>query len=560
MSDHTISLPTYIIGHKNPDIDAICAPLAYATFKKTIGQPYFVAARCGNLNARIETVLNRFHTPAPLFLGDVTPRVKDIMVKDVHSVFTHSTCFEALSLIDEYDVRALPVIDNQRFIKGIVSIFDLGQYFVPKPQNPRLARYAKTCAIDIVKALKATIHYISPHDEREHLLVRIAAMNIDSLKAQTPTDPVPTNQTIILVGDREDVQVKAIEMGIRLLVLTNNLQINPQILKKAIDTNVSVISSPYDAATTAWIIRSAEQIEFVMQPNVIVCNAEEKLSQAHRKLASSPVSTVMVVDDNQKLVGIFSKGDLVKPLQTQLILVDHNELSQAIDGANEVNILEIIDHHKLGNPTTQQPILFRNEPVGSTCTIIAEFFKKEGLNPTPDTAGLMMSGLISDTLNLKGPTTTQRDIDILKWLEPIAGITGSALNELIFSSGSMILTQAPDTIVRADCKIYEESNGIRYAVSQIEELGLEHFWQQSQSLITALEKFQIENQFFFVALLVTDINTQNSVLLVKGHPYIIDHIQYPILDNEGIYDLPGIVSRKKQLVPYLTTLIKDFNI
>ena len=550
--------PIYIIGHKNPDLDAICAPLAYAAFKEAMGESGFVAARCGNTNARIDAVLQHFGAQPPLFIGDVTPRVKDIMVSPVHHVRLDSTCFQALELIDQFDVRALPVVDAEGKVKGIVSIFDLGQYFVPKPRDPRLVRRVKTSVSGIVSALKATVHHIAHPDDHEELFVRIGAMDIQSFGPVSIMQHTPSEQTIVLVGDRLDIQQKAIEMGIRLVVITSGWPVDSTIIASAKAKGVSFITSPYDSATTAWIIRAAEQVNAVMQTDVVTCDAEEKLIQARRKVASSPVSTVAVVDDNQRLVGVFSKSDLVKPTTTQLVLIDHNELTQAVDGAGEVQIIEIIDHHRLGNPSTQQAILFRNEPVGSSCTIVAELFRREGLTPSRTIAGLMMGGLVSDTLNLRGPTSTKRDEAILRWLEPIAGITGTELSNLIFSSGSVILTQTPEAVVCSDCKVYDEGKR-RYAVAQVEELGLENFWSCADSLLQALDAFCKQEKLFFAALLVTDINTQNSVLLLKGDSEFIEHISYPALEKEGIFDLPGIVSRKKQLVPYLTGVLTELD-
>ncbi len=550
--------PTYIIGHKNPDLDAICAPLAYAAFKEATGQKGFVAARCGNTHARIDAVLERFGVQAPIFVGDVTPRVKDIMTQEVHCVRQNATCFHALEQIDCFDVRSLPVVNEEDRLCGMVSIFDLGQYFVPKPSDPRLVRRVRTSVSDIISALKATTHHLAHPDDHEELFVRVGTMDIASFGPIRSEPRIAEEQTIILVGNRLDIQEKAIQMGVRLLVITSGWPVENKIAQLAKEKNISLITSPYDSATTAWIIRSAEQVQVAMQKNFVTCDSEEKLSQARRKLASSPVNTIVVVDEEHRLIGVFSKGDLVKPIGTRLVLIDHNELSQAVDGAAEAQIIEIIDHHRLGNPPTQQPILFRNEPVGSSCTIVAEYFKKSGLTPSPSIAGLMMGGLVSDTLNLRGPTATDRDAEVLRWLEPIAGITGSALSDLIFKAGSILLTQSPEESVHADCKVYEE-RGYKYAVAQIEELGFDNFWSRSDALLDALDKFCKTDKLFFAALLVTDVNTQDSLLLLRGDSEFLQRITYPSLDKEGIFDLPGIVSRKKQLVPYLTGVLNELD-
>jgi manganese-dependent inorganic pyrophosphatase len=194
--------------------------------------------------------------------------------------------------------------------------------------------------------------------------------------------------------------------------------------------------------------------------------------------------------------------------------------------------------------------------VGSTCTIIADLFRRESLRPTPAIAGIMMSGLISDTLHLNGPTTTGKDATILAWLSEISGVNSKQLADDIFNSGSVILASPPEKVVRSDFKIYEEE-GIRYAVSQVEELGFRNFWQHAKAIAQAVRDLRDEERLTFAALLVTDINTQNSLLLVKGDSAIIDRISYPHVEQDEIFDMPGVVSRKKQLIPYLTSLIKE---
>jgi manganese-dependent inorganic pyrophosphatase len=264
----------------------------------------------------------------------------------------------------------------------------------------------------------------------------------------------------------------------------------------------------------------------------------------------------MVLNEDGTLAGILSKSDILKPSAVRLVLVDHNEITQAVSGADQVQITEIIDHHRLGPISTSAPILFINEPVGSTCTIVAGLFRMAGLRPTPSIAGIMMSGLISDTLHLNSPTTTPKDAETLGWLAGLANEEPRALAEAIFASGSIILANTPDAIVRADHKVYAEE-GVRFSVSQVEELGFASFWNRSREITAALEALRREDRLAFAALLVTDVNTQNSLLVVKGDPHLIERITYTHVEKDEIFDLPGIVSRKKQLIPYLTGLLRE---
>lgn len=550
--------PTYIIGHKNPDADAICSAIAYASLKEAKGERGYVPARCGNSNARIDTILNRFRQPLPVYLSDVTPRVRDVMVRDVVAICQSATCAEALELIDQHDVRILPVVTEDHRVIGSVSIFQLGSFFVPHMREPREMRKVFSSLNHISRALKARIVHVERADLAEDLYVRVGAMDVRSFGKVSSGEGVPMEKTIIIVGDRRDIQLRSIELGVRALVVTGNLPVEDEIIQAAIARGVSLMVSPYDSATTAWVIRSATTLERLVDRKFSSLSADIRLSDLRKKLATSTVAAYMVVNDEGKLQGILTKTDVLKPVKTRLVLVDHNEMSQAVSGADQVTIAEIIDHHRLGSLNTQQPILFINEPVGSTCTIIADLFRREGLVPSPDIAGIMMSGIISDTLHLNSPTSTEKDGVILSWLSKIASVNSAELANEIFSSGSVILANPPDKVIRSDFKIYEE-DGVRFAVSQIEELGFGNFWQHSRDLAKALQSLRDEESLLFACVLITDINTQNSLLLVKGEPEFISRISYPSVQKDEIFEMPGVVSRKKQLIPYIGGILKEMH-
>ncbi len=548
--------PTYIVGHKNPDADAICSAIAYAAYKTQRGDQGYVAARCGNSNARIDTILARFHQPLPLYLSDVSPRVRDLMAAEVVSVTENATCAEALELIDRHDIRLLPVISPRRGIVGTVSLAALGSNFIPRAHEPRLMRQVKTSLTNITRALHARALHLVGERKVEELYVRLGTMDIKSFWSISEREKIPASQSLIIVGDRRDVQKRSIEIGIRALIITSSLEVDPEIIELAKAKGVSLISSPYDSATTAWVVRTASTLERVIDRKFATISADARLTEARKKFSGGSPHALLVTDDEGTLQGILTKSDMLKPVRTRLVLVDHNELTQAVPGAEEVTITEIIDHHRLGALNTQQPILFINEPVGSTSTIVADLFRREGLTPSPEIAGIMMAGLISDTLMLNSPTTTPKDGVILAWLASIAGVDPQKLADEIFSSGSVILANPPAKVVRSDFKIYEEE-GVRFAVSQVEELGFNNFWQHAQPISDALQELRADERLAFACLLVTDINTQNSLMLVKADEGLIRRISYAHVEQDEIFDLPGIVSRKKQLIPYLGSLLRE---
>jgi manganese-dependent inorganic pyrophosphatase len=550
------STTTYVIGHKNPDADAICSAIAYAAFKEARGERGYVAARCGNSNARIDTILARFRQPLPYYLSDVSPRVRDLMTAGGVAVPETATCAEALELIDRHELRLLPVTDAQSKVVGTISLSQLGGIFIPRISEPRLMRQVNTSLAQIVCALKATALHVVGESRTEELYVRIGAMAVGTFWKISEKENIPAEQSLIIVGDRRDIQERAIKLGVRALVVTGGLPVDPEIVAQAKLRGVSVISSPWDSATTAWGVRTASTISRAIDREFASVNPDTRIADVRRRAATLSAAAFIVIDDDGALRGVLSKSDILKSVQTRLVLVDHNEMTQAVNGADEVTITEIIDHHRLGAMNTAQPILFINEPVGSTCTIVADLFRREGLQPSPEIAGIMMSGLISDTLHLNGPTTTRKDAILLSWLAEIAGVNSKTLADEIFNSGSVILANPPAKIVRSDYKIYEEE-GVRFAVSQVEELGFGNFWQHAKPIASALQDLRDEERLAFAALLVTDINTQNSLLLVKGDAGLIQRIGYPHVEQNEIFDLPGVVSRKKQLIPYFSSLLKE---
>ncbi|MFZ5494006.1 MAG: putative manganese-dependent inorganic diphosphatase [Verrucomicrobiota bacterium] len=547
--------PTYVIGHRNPDADSICSAIAYAAFKQARGEHGYVAARCGNSNARIDAILERFHTPLPLYLSDVSPRVRDLMTVNPIAVNLGATCAEALHLIDRHGLNVLPVVSSDNRATGTLTLAQLGHFFIPRIDQPRALRSVRTSLARIVRTLNAAVLHLVDGDRLDELFVRIGAMDIGTFWKISEREEIPPGRSIIIVGDRADVQRRSIELGIRALIVSGNLPVEPAIVALARERGVSILVSAQDTATTSWFVRTAATIERLVERDFSALNPDLRIAEVRKRFAQHAPHAMMVTGDDGTLLGILTKSDLLKAVPTRIVLVDHNELTQAVPGADEVAITEIIDHHRLGPVTTSQPILFLNEPVGSTCTIVADLFRRHEIAPNPNLAGIMMSGLISDTLLLQSPTSTQKDADLLNWLQAHAGIKAEDLAKLIFSSGSVILASPADRVVRSDFKIYDEED-VRFSVSQVEELGFDNFWQHAKALSAALADLRAAERLAFAALLITDINTQNSLMLVKGDPEFIRRISYAHVEQDEVFDLPGVVSRKKQLIPYLTDLLK----
>ncbi len=544
-----------VIGHRNPDTDAICSAIAYADFKQRIGMRNVVAARCGELNDRIEFVLRTFGLPAPRFVTDVAPRVRDVMQSNVLSVPPRTTVVEALALMDARNIRVLPVLDSERRCLGLMSVFKASKFFFPSPNRIFDSRRVLASVRSLSRALNGKLLCGFEPDREEDLVLMIGAMKPASFAARL--NSYSPEKLIVVVGDREDIQSLAVEGRARVLVITGGYDISPEMRALAQRNEVSIILSPHDSTTTAMLARSAIAVEHLLRDDFLSFGHDEPLTEIQNIAAASQFQAFPVTDDQKRVVGILTKSDFLKRVERQLILVDHNELAQAVSGADKLEILEVIDHHRLAPFTTSQPILFRNEPVGSTCTIVADYYLRHGVEIVPSIAGCLLAGLVSDTLNLTSPTSTARDAEILARLEKLAGVDATDFTEKLFRSGSILTSRTPDQAVAADCKEYTEGP-YRFSVAQIEELGFDKFWKRRQDLADALEAHRASNDYFLSALFVTDVVQQISLLLIAGNPRVRGAIDYPEKEP-GVFELLGVVSRKKQLLPYLSQLLKSLN-
>jgi manganese-dependent inorganic pyrophosphatase len=546
-----------VIGHRNPDTDAICSAIAYAEFKRRTGMAEAVAARCGDTNDRIDFVLKTFGVPAPKFVADVSPKISDVMQRRILSVRPDSTAAEALRLMDEKNLRLLPVLDAEKKCRGLLSLFKLSKFLFPavnlNTNREHNSREVLASLTSLAETLDGKLVVGFDAEREQELILMIGAMGLESFAARL--EKFPPDKSCVIVGDRWDIQNVAIREGVRVVIVTGGITVEPKTLEAAHKKNVSVITSPHDTATTASLCRAAVAVRHVLNEEFLCFRENAPLAAVREEAMSSGYLAFPVLGNDGETVGILSKTDFLKTVTRKLILVDHNELSQAVQGADEVEIIEIIDHHRIGALATQQPILFRNEPVGSSCTIVADCFFRHGVEMPRAIAGLLLAGLVSDTLNLTSPTTTPRDSEILKQLEALSGVNAREFTEKLFASGSLLTLKPAPQAVATDCKEYAE-NGAKFSVAQIEEIGFEQFWKRKEELLAALEDYRRQRAYLFSTLLVTDVATQSSLLLVEGDEKFIKRIDFPRLEP-GIYELRDIVSRKKQLLPYLTHCLRE---
>jgi manganese-dependent inorganic pyrophosphatase len=544
--------PVFVFGHRNPDTDAICSAIAYADLLQRTTRPNAVAACCGTPNQRTEFALRKANVSHPRIVMDVRPEVGNICKRDVVTARAGDVFFDVYNKMKERELRAIPVVDIDRRVVGQLSLLDMMSLVFAHDRDNVRARTVTTSLQRVCQVLEGEFQHEVEIDQCEELITMVGAMSAEGFTKRL--NQYPAERLIVVSGDRPTIHMPALKRGVRALVVTGGFELAPQLEELARAKNVTVITTPFDTATTTIRIRSAQVIDQAIDANFETLSDQMPMEDAKLIIERSNEPILSVVDDHGKLVGVISKSDLVKLPKPKLVLVDHNELAQAVQGAEQSEILEVLDHHRLGGGLkSSQPIRFINEPVGSTCTLVARQFRAAGLTPTSGIALCMASGIISDTLNLRSPTATDVDREILAWLEPITGHDLDTYAREFFEVGSALRSCTPEQVINEDCKEFTERH-VRFSISQIEEIGFELFWQRKNELLEVLEKHANDRGLDFSALLVTDIVSNGSLLLLSHESDAWEEINYPRLDR-NLYELQDVVSRKKQLLPLFAQLI-----
>jgi len=541
-------MSVYVIGHRNPDTDSICSAIAYAHFLRLTHIPDAVAACCGEVNPRTQFVLERAGLELPRLLLDVRPTLGQLCRREVAGAREDEAFFEVYRRMQAQRVHALPVLDPAGRIQGMLTFSRLLELLLPDRGGNDSPRLVQTTLDQVCRALDGRFLHALDTGRSEALYLKVGAMSSGQFSSRLKD--FPPEQSLIVVGDRPTIHRPTIAYGARCMVITGGNALPPDLLEEARAKGVSVISSPWDTATTTLMIRGAKGIGPAIDRSFLKFR-ENVLARAVRKEVHAASQEVFpVVLENGKLLGVFSKDDLASPEQVRLVLVDHNELAQAVCGADEAEILEVLDHHRVGGGLiSREPIRFQNDTVGSTCTMVTRCFRREGLVPPLGIGQCLAAGIISDTLHLSSPTTTPVDRDMLGWLGGACGFDTAAFAEAFFSVGSVLQLCTPAEALRMDCKEYTEGPW-RMAVAQIEEMGFQRFHQHREALAAALDDLVREQRLDFACLLVTDIALNDSLLLTAGDPRVTGTIEYPRVET-NLFQLDGVVSRKKQLLPHL---------
>jgi manganese-dependent inorganic pyrophosphatase len=545
------SAPIFVIGHRNPDTDAICAAIGYAEYLRRTRYPEAVAACCGMVNARTKWVLQKSGLEAPRLIMDVRPTAASICRRDVVKARPDDSFLDVYRYLVERNFRCLPVVDDSGRVLGMPTLGDILNLLVPGGGGRPIGdRRVHTSLARIRSVLGAQLDTGERMEEEGDLVLMVAASSVAT--NERGLAKLPIERVLVVVGDRPDVHEQVIEKGVRSVLLTGGFGYNIDLVHRAHERGVALLRCTQDTATAVGLIRCSRRVSDVLEKDFLSFGASELVSRIVHAAHHSPQPLFPVVDEETaRLMGVFSKSDLVELPRARLVLVDHNEFSQAVTGAEEAEIVEVLDHHRIsGNLISREPVRFINEPVGSTSTIVARFFQMSDLEPSAGAALCLMAGLISDTLKLTSPTTTELDHRILEWLAKLAKMDVDEFTQGFFEAGSILKELSAADVLTADRKEYVEA-GWRLGISQIEELGLETFPDREKDLQRALADLRIARRLDFACLLVTDITRHRSLLLVEGDPKMIEAIDYPRL-RKNVFDLEGVVSRKKQFFPYLS--------
>lgn len=542
----------YVIGHKNPDSDSICSAIGLAELKAMEGMDNIVAARAGDLNPQTAFILDCFKIQPPKYLSNVYPRAKDIMSSNIAYVNEDTPLFKVMELIQERRVRFIPVVDGAKKPIGILTLADIAREYISHSiiENPK---NIFTSIRNISETLNANIALDFSKGIASSYSVLVGAMEeVSFLKFLMAKEPA---ECIVIVGDRENIQRLSVEKGVGLLIVTGGLPLSDAIVETAQQKGVSIIISPFDSAATAFLVRLSIPASVIAGREFEKASLDDLVEDLKRRLAQSPENGFVVLDSEGVIQGVVTKSNLLRESETSLVLVDHNEITQAIDGADKVKILEVHDHHRLGNFHTIHPITFVCEPVGSTSTLVAEQYRRKGLPIKQATAGLLLGGVLSDTVILKSPTTTTRDLSIVQWLEEKSGMEHKKFGAEIFAASSSIKKRGASPAVNSDYKIYEVK-GRKFGVGQIETVGFDEFYEVKEELRAELQLNADKGALVMSSLIVTDIVMGTSLMLAVGTKEALCAMGYPEIE-EGLYELKNILSRKKQVTPHLLSLFNE---
>lgn len=548
--DLTMNDAIYIVGHQNPDTDSICSSIAYAEFKNRTGSVPAIPVRLGEINRETAFVLKRFGAEPPKYVETVKTQISDLNIDAAVPVSPEISLKMAWSIMKKNNIKTLPVIDDDDKLLGIVSLSNLTECYMDI-WNADILSKSNTSIENILDTLSGKLVYSKGKEVVLTGKIVISAMHPKS------SEQIIEPGDIVICGDREDSQEAAIKCGASLIIVTGNHVLKSEILDKAKSAGITVVVTPYDSFTASRLIALSVPVSYVMtKDNLIYFKTDDFVEEIKDKMLKTRYRSYPVVNENNIVVGSISRYHLISQKRKKIVLVDHNEKSQSVKGIEEAEILEIIDHHRIADIQTGLPIYFRNEPVGSTSTIVASIFFENGIRPSKKSASLLSAAIISDTLLFKSPTSTNTDRLMLKRLCEICNIDPISFAEDMFKAGTSFEGRDVDEIFHQDFKAFK-LHDYKVGVAQVATMDIEGFDSLKGKMLSYMDKKADEDNYSILILMLTDILKGGSMLFIAGSKKELVSDAFDVTLTESSVYIPGILSRKKQVIPPLTNIINE---
>ena len=540
-----------VIGHINPDTDSKCSAIAYARLKREITGENYVAKRAGQINAETRFVLKKFGVLPPDYMNDVRPQVIDIDVGRVKGVGENISLKKAWEIMREDALQTLPIVDESQYLKGLITIEDIAKSYMDV-YDSRIIANAETPFRNIVETLGGEMTSGDADETIKSGKCLIAAANPDLMESYIE------NGDIVILGNRYESQLCAIEMGAKCIIVCDGAPVSFTIAKLAQDKGCFIIKTPYDTFTASRLINQSIPIRFFMKSeNLITFGLGEFIDDIRDVMAKKRYRDFPILDWNGRYFGMISRRRLLGARKKKIILVDHNEPSQAVDGIGDAELLEIIDHHRIRSIETMSPIFFRNQPLGCTATIIYQMYKENKIEVTPEIAGLLCSAILSDTLVYRSPTCTETDRIAAEELAAIAGIKTHDYAMEMFTAGSALSSKSPEEIFYQDFKKFVVGEQT-FGVGQITAMTSKELEAIKEKLMPYMQKAMADHEVSMLFFMLTDILQASTELLYYGsgaRELALEAFHLP-KDTETII-LKNTVSRKKQIIPAMMMALQE---
>jgi manganese-dependent inorganic pyrophosphatase len=537
----------YITGHKHPDTDSVCSAIAYARLKQIQGADA-VACRLGELNRETTYVLNKFKVAEPQILDDARMMLKEIEIDSPLTILPDTTIYEAWQLMNATGRQALLVTDEDAHLIGMITNSNLSSVAMGDTAKS-IELLQKTPVEYIVKTIKGELIY-KPEVTRLNGKVSIVAV------AEHKLDRYELSDRTVIVGNDSEAMIQAIDKDAACLVTVWCEEIPPEVIEHAKNKGCVIIKSGHGTLNTSRYIYYSTPVNLIMTKNLITFNKSEYVDDVSNKIIKTRFRAYPVVDDKNRVIGLVSRFHLLNAKRKRIVLVDHNEVSQAVEGVLEADLLEIIDHHRIGDIQTNKPITFRNQLVGSTATIIASLYEEARLIPEKAIAGLLCSAIVSDTLNFKSPTTTPTDFYTAQHLAQIANLNIADLAKEIFTFGAAMADKSMEQIIEHDIKEFNINN-TRLMVGQMSLYDISQLDPLKEELVKAMDEYAQRKHLDLLLVLFTSLQQNGSAMLYAGKEKWIAVDAYPGIDNVNLKIFEDIVSRKKQVIPRLSAVIQE---